>query len=75
MSHKKGMWYLDDVILYLMTSLTDIIILGCNCKGAPNFQNNGVLITTKIFSSKNHYPNFLKITTKNFSSKNHYPNF
>ena len=28
MSHKKGMWYLDDVILYLMTSLTDIIILG-----------------------------------------------
>ena len=24
MSHKKGMWYLDDVILYLMTPLTNI---------------------------------------------------
>ena len=47
-------------------------------KGAPNFQNNGVLITTKIFSSKNHYPNFVRITTKIFFSMNHYnhcPNF
>ena len=28
-------------------------------KDAHNIQNLGVLIITKIFSSKNHYPNFL----------------